>query len=83
VVHRVSGEADAKAVLRNLRRRLVLDQPDEGRVIEAATIRANHAIAYADAFALARAMAQRADLMTGDPEILDQGNPAWPTIDIR
>jgi predicted nucleic acid-binding protein len=83
VVHRVAGEADAKAVVRNLRRRLVLDLPDEGRVVEAATIKANHAIAYADAFAVATAIAHGADLMTGDPEILDPGNPAWPTIDIR
>jgi predicted nucleic acid-binding protein len=83
VVHRLSGEADAKAVIRNLRQRLVLDLPDEGRVLEAATIKANHAVAYADAFALATTMAHDADLMTGDPEILDLGDPAWRTIDIR
>ena len=83
VVHRISGEADAKSVVRNLRQRLVLDLPHEGRVLEASAIKANHAVAYADAFALATAIAHGADLMTGDPEILDQGNPAWPTIDVR
>ncbi len=83
IVHRHEGEADAKGVARNLRRRLVLDLPDEERIIEAATIKANHAVAYADAFALATAMAYGADLMTGDPEILDHRDSAWPLIDIR
>ena len=83
VIHRLSGESDAKAVMRNLRPRLDLDLPNEGRVVEAATIKAGHAVAYADAFALATALAHGTDLMTGDPEILDRGDPAWPTIDIR
>ncbi len=83
VIRRLSGEDDAKAVIRNLRQRLVLDLPDEHRVLEAATIKADHTVAYADAFALATALAHGADLMTGDPEILDRGNPAWPTIDVR
>jgi predicted nucleic acid-binding protein len=83
VIHRLSGEADARAVVRNLRQRLALDLPDERRIIAAATIKAAHPIAYSDAFALATALAHGADLMTGDPEILDEGNPSWPTIDLR
>ncbi len=83
VVHRLSGEADANEVVRNLRQNLDLDLPDERRVLEAATIKAGHAVAYADAFAVATALARGATLMTGDPEILDGGDPAWPTIDLR
>lgn len=83
VVHRQSGEGGAKEVVRNLRPRLRLDLPDETRVLEAATIKAQHALAYADAFALATAIAHGAALMTGDPEILERGDPTWNTIDVR
>lgn len=83
VIRRLSGDSDAKEVVRNLRQRLELDLPDERRIVEAATIKAGHAVAYADAFALATALAHGADLMTGDPEILERGDPAWPTIDLR
>jgi predicted nucleic acid-binding protein len=83
VVQRLSGEADAREVIRDLGPRLALDLPDEKRVIEAASIKARHPLAYADAFAVATALAHRADLMTGDPEILDRGAPTWRTIDLR
>lgn len=39
------------------------------RVRRAAELKANHAIAYADAFAVATALECRAILLTGDPEI--------------
>jgi predicted nucleic acid-binding protein len=39
------------------------------RVRRAAELKANHAIAYADAFAVATALEFRATLLTGDPEI--------------
>jgi predicted nucleic acid-binding protein len=39
-------------------------------------------MAYADAFALATAIAHKANLLTGDPEILD-GTGRWPTEDLR
>lgn len=83
VIHRMAGSAEAAGVIRNLRPRLTLDLPDEQRITEAATIKAGHALAYADAFAIATAVAHGASLMTGDPEILDRGDPAWPTIDVR
>ncbi|MGI8608523.1 MAG: type II toxin-antitoxin system VapC family toxin [Candidatus Dormibacteria bacterium] len=83
IVHRVAGEGRAQHTVRDLRQRLQLDLPDPTRVLEAATIRAKHPLAYADAFAVATALAHRADLMTGDTEILDHGDPAWPTIDLR
>jgi ribonuclease VapC len=39
------------------------------RVLRAAELKATHAIAYADAFAVATALEFRATLLTGDPEI--------------
>ncbi len=41
---------------------------DRGLTLAAATIKANHPLAYADAFAAALAMRENAPLMTGDPE---------------
>jgi hypothetical protein len=40
-------------------------------------------LAYADAFAIATALAHRATLLTGDPEILDDGDRTWPVEDLR
>ena len=81
-VHRAAGEAAARDVVRSLRTRLTLDLPSPERVLEAATIKAGHRLAFADAFAMATAIAHRAVLMTGDPEILD-ADPAWPVQDLR
>jgi predicted nucleic acid-binding protein len=51
-------------VISDLRDRLRLDLPTESRVLEAATIKAKYAVAYADAFAVATALAHRASLLT-------------------
>jgi len=51
-------------------------------VLEAASIKATHALAYADAFAIATAMAYDASLLTGDPEILE-GDSSWNVVDLR
>jgi predicted nucleic acid-binding protein len=83
VVHRATGAERARAVVGDLRHRLSLDLPTEVRVLEAAAIKARHALAYADAFAIATAVAHRASLLTGDPEILDGGDPTWPVVDLR
>ncbi len=83
VVHRAAGADRAREVVNDLRRRLRLDLPSEIRVLEAAAIKARHRLAYADAFAIATAVAHRASLLTGDPEILDAGDPTWPTVDLR
>jgi predicted nucleic acid-binding protein len=82
VVHRAAGLARAQEVVRDLRHRLNLDVPTEARVLAAAGIKAQHALAYADAFAIATAMAHRARLLTGDPEIID-GDPTWQVVDLR
>lgn len=81
-VHRRRSAADANDVLRRLRPFVSPELPSESRVLEAATIKANHALAYADAFAVATAKARAATLLTGDPEILT-ADPDWPVEDLR
>jgi predicted nucleic acid-binding protein len=51
-------------------------------VIEAARVKAGHRMAFADAFAVATALAHGADLLTGDPEIL-RGGKSWSVVDLR
>ena len=82
LAHRRQSEADARRLVRRLRPRLTLDLPSEARVLEAATIKAQHRIAYGDAFAVATAVAHDATLLTGDPEILT-ANAGWPVEDLR
>lgn len=82
VVHRRASRAEAVEALAELRRRARLELPSEARVLEAATIKAEHAVAYADAFAVATALARGATLLTGDPGIL-AGPEEWPTEDLR
>ena len=82
VVHRRAGAAVAKKHVAELRGSLTLDLPTSVRILEAAAIKAEHTISYADAFAVATAMAHDAVLLTGDPEILD-GDPTWQTEDMR
>jgi predicted nucleic acid-binding protein len=50
-------------------------------VLEEGTIEARHTLPYADAFAVA--VADRANLVSGDRQILDAGGPTWPTIGLR
>jgi predicted nucleic acid-binding protein len=82
VVERLADEDRARHVVRELRRNVALVLPTHVRVLEAAHIKAGHSMAYADAFALATAIAHGATLLTGDPEILD-GATRWPTEDLR
>jgi predicted nucleic acid-binding protein len=82
IVERRAGADRARHIVRELRRRLTLDVPSEARVLEAAHLKAGYPLAYADAFAVATAIAHGATLLTGDPEILD-GDPAWPVEDLR
>ena len=83
VVHRATGADCARGVVGDLRHMLRLDLPSDARVLEAAVIKARHPLAYADAFAIATALAHQARLLTGDPEILDDGDPTWPVVDLR
>lgn len=82
VIERRAGIDRARRTVRELRRQLTLDLPTEARVLEAAHLKAGHAMAFADAFAVATAIAHDATLLTGDPEIIG-GDPAWPVVDLR
>src|SRR5438552_18971755 len=82
VVHRGEGPEAASDVVRWLRPRLTLELPTEERIIEAATLKSSHPLAYADAFAVATAVAHGATLVTGDPEILSAGAD-WALEDVR
>ena len=82
VVSRDQGRAEGEQVLRDLRPLLRLDLPTEQRVLEAARIKAEYPMAYADAFAAATALAHDATLWTGDPEVLLEEAP-WSYEDLR
>ena len=82
IVMRLRGRNEADAVLRDLRARVDLELPSEERVVAAAAIKATHAMAYADAFAAATAIAHDAILLTGDPELLLE-DATWQFEDLR
>ena len=69
---RVNRREQAESLWRMaLRRRLPVSvkEATQRRVRRAAELKSNHAIAYADAFAVATALEFEATLLTGDPEI--------------
>jgi predicted nucleic acid-binding protein len=82
VIRRAVGEEAAAATLRDLRDLVAAEVPGESRIIEAARIKAEHPMAYADAFAAATAIAHQATLWTGDPELL-VANSVWSWRDLR
>lgn len=82
VLQRRVGRDAARQTIAEIRGGLELDVVSPGRVLDAAAIKAEHALSYADAFAVATALAHDAVLLTGDPEILD-GDPSWPTESLR
>lgn len=82
IVARSAGEQAASEAVRDLRRVVDLETPDDRRVLEAAAIKAVHTMAYADAFAVATAAAHDLTLLTGDPEILSARGD-WRVRDLR
>jgi len=69
---RVERREEAESLWRMASRRtlpVAVKDATRRRVRRAAELKANHAIAYADAFAVATALEFRATLLTGDPEI--------------
>lgn len=82
IVRRRAGEAQALAAVRDLQRVLTAELPTAKRILEAARIKAENPMAYADAFAAATAISHGATLWTGDPELLI-GNAAWSWQDLR
>lgn len=82
VLRRIHGEDDAAETVRDLRDVIAVRLPDERLVLEAARIKSDHPMAYADAFAAALAVAHDAVLWTGDPELLLDEVP-WRWRDLR
>lgn len=82
VLRRLHGEDAATETVRDLRDVIDARLPDERLVINAARIKADHPMAYADAFAAALTIANDATLWTGDPELLLDGSP-WHWRDLR
>ena len=82
IVRRDQSDDAANEVVRDLRLRLDLDLPSEQRILAAAAIKSDYAMAYADAFAAATAAAHDATLLTGDPELLLDDAP-WRWEDLR
>jgi predicted nucleic acid-binding protein len=82
VVRRVHGEEAAMETVRDLRQVVHVLLPDEQLVLDAARIKADHSMAYADAFGAALAVAARAELWTGDPGLLIDGS-RWGWRDLR
>jgi len=69
-VGKVKGEAEAWKTLEQLRRLpLTILPADEKAVFAAVRFKMQHAISYADAFAVAAAENMAALLVTGDPEL--------------
>lgn len=82
VVRRASDEEAAARAIRDLRDVITAETPNERRVLDAARIKSDHSMAYADAFAAATAQAHDAELWTGDPELLLPDAP-WRWRDLR
>ncbi|CAN5416658.1 type II toxin-antitoxin system VapC family toxin [soil metagenome] len=82
VLRRLHGEEAAVETVRDLREVIDTRLPDEHLVLDAARIKADTPMAYADAFAAALTVAQDATLWTGDPELLLDG-AAWRWRDLR
>ncbi len=82
VLRRSLGEDAAVETSRDLRDVIDVRLPDQGLVLDAARIKADHPMAYADAFGAALAVAHDATLWTGDAEILVE-NSSWRWQDLR
>jgi uncharacterized protein with PIN domain len=83
-VERAHSRTDADQTLRELRRTVALELPGTGRMVDTARLKAAHAIALGDCFAIATATAHNLPLATGDPEILDaRSSLRCELIDLR
>ena len=81
-VRRRRGARTAEDVLRRLTGNISAELPTAERVVEAAAIKAEFPLSYADAFAAATAIAHDAELWTGDPELL-LPDALWRWRDLR
>jgi predicted nucleic acid-binding protein len=69
-IGKVHGLEEADQILADLRQiPMQIIPADPEAVLAAARLKMKHAISYADAFAAATALSQKATLLTGDPEL--------------
>lgn len=81
-IRRRWGPPVADELLPRLLANVAAEMPSALRVIEAATLKSEYRMSYADAFAAATAIAHDAELWTGDPELLVHDAP-WRWRDLR
>ncbi|MGQ0804669.1 MAG: PIN domain-containing protein [Actinomycetota bacterium] len=81
-LRRMLGPQRASFVVELLRGSFTLDLPTPELVLEAAAIKADRQLGFADAFAAATARAHDAVLLTGDPDLIE-GDPPWQVEDLR
>ena len=65
------GSTEAAATLSQVRKLVIEDLPGVTCMRSVAALKADHAIALADCFAIATAAASGSTLITGDPEMVD------------
>lgn len=82
ILRREVGEDAAASTVHDLESVVDARLPDRTLVQTAARIKADHAMAHADAFAAALAVSLRGELWTGDPELLID-DAAWAHRDLR
>jgi predicted nucleic acid-binding protein len=82
ILRRAAGEDAASGTVRDLREVVTAELPTERRVLEAGRLKSEFPLADADAFVAATAQAHRAELWTGEPELLVTGAP-WAWRDLR
>lgn len=70
ILGRRKGEEEAKDTISEIKENPIEIIPvSNSLVFMAASLKVNYLIAYADAFAIATAITQEGDLLTGDPEL--------------
>jgi len=83
-VSRDHGEQAADGTLEAIRDLVSEELPGIARMREVARLKAIHPIALADCFAAATAAAAGAQLLTGDPELIDRSaRPPCEIVDCR
>jgi ribonuclease VapC len=70
VLRRAEGEDAAARTVADIETRVHTVLPDRNLVLDAARIKADYPMSYADAFAAATAVRLSVQLWTGDPELL-------------
>lgn len=78
------GRQEADQVLAELRPLVTEDLPGIAAMKAVSALKAEHPIALADCFAVALATEEKAELLTGDPEIIDRSDQLpCKVVDLR